>query len=50
MKIFLIEFDVVPLMDEPNVLLCDNNRATTQAQNPISHQKTTHYSKKISHS
>jgi len=45
-KNFLTKLGVVPSMSKPVTLLCDNNGAIVQAQEPISHQKTKHYCRK----
>jgi len=50
MKNILTELGVVPLMDEPVMLLCDNNGVIDQAQEPRSHKKYKELLQKISHS
>ncbi|WKA12852.1 hypothetical protein VitviT2T_030203 [Vitis vinifera] len=42
MKKFISELGVVPSIEEPIPLLCDNNGAIAQAKEPRSHQKSKH--------
>jgi hypothetical protein len=42
MKKFITELDVVPTIESPIPLYCDNNGAIAQAKEPRSHQKSKH--------
>ena len=42
MKKFITELGVVPGIEDPIPLLCDNNGAIAQAKEPRSHQKSKH--------
>ena len=41
-KNFIQELDVVPSINEPVVVFCDNNGAIAQAKEPRSHQRSKH--------
>ena len=42
LKNFIQELDVVPSINEPVVVFCDNNGAIAQAKEPRSHQRSKH--------
>ena len=44
---FVIELGVVPSAHDPMELLCDNNGAIAQAQEPRSHQKNKHIQRRF---
>jgi hypothetical protein len=46
-KKFITELDVVPTIESPIPLFCDNNGAIAQAKEPRSHQKSKHIERRF---